>query len=65
MAEILGERELEYNIRSFKLIPSEGGVFEITVGSDLIYSKRATKRHLEAGEGMQLISEKIHAIIGS
>jgi predicted Rdx family selenoprotein len=65
MAEILGERELEYNIRSFKLIPSEGGAFEINVGGELIYSKRETKRHLEAGEGMQMISEKIHAIIGS
>jgi selenoprotein W-related protein len=29
-------------IRSYKLIPSKGGCFELTVGGELLYSKRAT-----------------------
>jgi selenoprotein W-related protein len=29
------------------LIPSSGGVFEVTVGDKLVYSKKATGRHAE------------------
>lgn len=29
------------------LIPSSGGVFEVTVDDELVYSKKATKRHAE------------------
>ena len=29
------------------LIPSTGGVFEVTVNDELVFSKRATKRHAE------------------
>lgn len=29
------------------LIPSRGGVFEVTVGDDLVYSKEATGRHAD------------------
>jgi selenoprotein W-related protein len=29
------------------LIPSSGGVFEVTVGDELVYSKKATGRHAE------------------
>lgn len=27
------------------MVPSGGGVFEVTVNGDLVFSKKATKRH--------------------
>ena len=37
--------EFEHEISSLVIIPSKGGVFEVTVDGDLIYSKKATGRH--------------------
>ncbi len=48
MAELLKTYEPE--IESIKLIPSDGGRFEITVNGDLVYSKLQTHRHAEPGE---------------
>lgn len=48
--EILSERAIEYFIKDWKLIPSKGSVFEVTVNDELVYSKRQLKRHPEAGE---------------
>ncbi|HAX81652.1 MAG TPA: hypothetical protein DCY40_03665 [Actinobacteria bacterium] len=39
--------EFEQRIASVKLIPSKGGVFEVIVDGDLIYSKKATGVHAE------------------
>jgi selenoprotein W-related protein len=39
--------EFEPEIQSVKLIPSKGGVFEVTVDGDLVYSKKATGVHAE------------------
>jgi selenoprotein W-related protein len=36
-------------------VPSSGGVFEVTVDGNLIFSKRALRRHAEPGEIVQLI----------
>ena len=38
-----------------RLVPSSGGVFEVTVDGNLIYSKKALRRHPQPGEIMQLI----------
>jgi selenoprotein W-related protein len=38
------------------LVPSSGGVFEVTVDGKLIFSKRALRRHAEAGEIVRLMS---------
>lgn len=46
MVESLLE-EFEHRITSFTLIPSRGGVFEVTVDGDLIYSKKATGVHAD------------------
>ena len=39
--------EFEHDITNFTLLPSRGGVFEVTVDGDLIYSKKATGVHAE------------------
>ena len=38
------------SIAELTLIPSGGGVFEVTVDGDLVFSKKATKRHPEYRE---------------
>jgi selenoprotein W-related protein len=38
-----------------KMIPSSGGVFEVTVDDRLVFSKRALGRHAEPGEVLELI----------
>jgi selenoprotein W-related protein len=38
-----------------RLVQSSGGVFEVTVDGDLIFSKKALRRHAEPGEIMALI----------
>jgi selenoprotein W-related protein len=58
-AEILGERDIERFIGSWRLVPSTGGVFELTVNDELLYSKRATGRHAEPGELRALIADKL------
>jgi selenoprotein W-related protein len=37
------------------LIPSSGGVFEVKVDGELLFSKRALRRHAEPGEVVRLI----------
>ena len=55
--ELLSEFAAE--IESFKLVPSDGGRFEFTVDGDLLYSKKATKRHAEPGEIKKLFEAYI------
>lgn len=62
---MLTERELEYYIRTWQLVPLSGGVFEIIVNGEKIFSKKALGRHLEEGEGKRLIAEKIREIVGT
>jgi len=38
-----------------RLIQSSGGVFEVTVDGDLIFSKKALRRHAEPAEILALI----------
>lgn len=56
-AELLGA--FEPQIESVTLIPSSGGRFEVTVNSDLVYSKLATGRHAEPGEIRQLVAAQV------
>jgi selT/selW/selH-like putative selenoprotein len=44
-----------------KLIESSGGVFEVHVNGDLVFSKQALGRHAAPGEVMQLL----HVHLGS
>ena len=42
--------EFEHKIDDFTLIPSGGGVFEVVVGDQLVYSKKETGRHTDYDE---------------
>lgn len=57
MAELL--RELEYELESIELFPSDGGRFEVMVDDTLVYSKLKTKRHAEPGEVLGLVRKAI------
>src|SRR4051812_27610244 len=61
-AEILQEREIEKYIGSWRLIPSSGGVFEVVINGELIFSKKALSRHAEAGEVRSLLLSKLQEI---
>jgi selenoprotein W-related protein len=61
-AEILGEREIEAFIGSWRLIPSKGSVFEVMVNGELVFSKRALGRHAEPGEVRTLILDILGSI---
>jgi selenoprotein W-related protein len=39
--------EFEHRLDSVTIVPGRGGVFEVTAGDELIYSKKATGRHAE------------------
>ena len=39
--------EFEHKIESVTVVPSGGGVFEVTAGDTLVYSKKATGEHAE------------------
>ena len=58
-AEVLGERELEFYIGSWTLIPSKGGLFEVEVNGELVFSKHTLGRHAEPGEVRTAIAAKL------
>ena len=60
--EILREREIEAFIGSWELLPSKGGVFEVTLNGELIFSKKQLGRHAEPGEVRTLIVERLAQI---
>ncbi len=55
MAETL-LHDHEDKLNGVTLIPSSGGVYEITFGDALIYSKKATGKFPEAEQIMQSVS---------
>jgi selenoprotein W-related protein len=57
--EILGDREIEAKIASWTLLPSKGGVFELIVNGELVFSKKTRGRHAEPGEIASLIRAKL------
>ena len=48
VADILDE--FQPAIESIKLVPSTGGVFEVSIDDELIFSKKKLERHAEPGE---------------
>ena len=55
---ILGR--FEHYIDSITVIPSRGGVFEVMVGDDLVFSKKELGRHATIEE----VLDSIDAIVG-
>jgi selenoprotein W-related protein len=55
---ILGR--FEHYIDDITVIPSRGGVFEVTVGDDLVFSKKSLGRHATIDE----VIDSIDAIVG-
>jgi selenoprotein W-related protein len=50
----LGEHAAD--VGELTLTPSGGGVFEVIVNDDLVFSKKALGRHAEDGEVLPLVS---------
>ena len=55
MNEILSDEDLERQIETFTLVPSDGGRFEFSVNGEMLYSKLQTGRHAEPGEVIGLL----------
>ncbi len=52
-------KEFEFQIAEWKIIPARGGVFEVTIDGELVFSKKKLDRHAEAGEIRKLIAAKL------
>jgi len=52
--------KFEHHIDDIKVIPSTGGVFEVTVGDALVFSKKELGRHATIDE----VLESVDAIVG-
>jgi selenoprotein W-related protein len=53
---------MEYFISDWKLIPGSGGVFEVTVNDELVFSKKSLGRHAEPGEIKAMLQAKIDTL---
>ncbi len=58
----MNERDIEYFISSWKLVPGSGGVFDVTVNGELVFSKQEVGRHAEPGEVRAAISAALEKI---
>jgi selenoprotein W-related protein len=58
LTEALLDR-FESSIESLTLIPGGGGVFEVTVDGDLIFSKKALGRHAEIDEVLKSFKARV------
>ena len=52
--------EFEGALDEVALIPSGGGVFEVMLGDELIYSKKATGRHADYDEVLKTLRPRIN-----
>ena len=57
MTEVLGDPDLERQIETFTLIPSDGGRFEFSADGQLLYSKLKTGKHVEEGQLTKLLKD--------
>jgi selenoprotein W-related protein len=52
-------KHYEHLIEELRLVPSDGGKFEVTVNGQLLYSKLSTHRHAEPGEVLGLVRKLV------
>lgn len=57
MDELL--KHYEHLIEEIRLVPSDGGKFEVTVNGELLFSKLQSHRHAEPGEMLRLVRELV------
>ena len=53
------EVEEAYPDAEMNLVEASGGLFEVTVDGDLVFSKKDLGRHAEEGEVLRLIREHV------
>ena len=53
--------EFEFNIGTLALTPSTGGVYEVVVDGDLVFSKKELGRHAEYEEVAAPIRDRVAA----
>lgn len=53
----MSDDAFRYDIKDIQLISSKGGVFEVTVEKQLVFSKKKEGRHANPGEVVQLIKQ--------
>jgi selenoprotein W-related protein len=51
--------EFEHQISELVIIPSRGGVYEVEVDGELVYSKKATGRHAEPDEILKSVRKLV------
>ncbi len=51
--------EFETQVASWKLIPSKGGVYEVKLNGELLFSKKKLGRHAEIDEVRKLFQAKL------
>ena len=56
-AELL--KEFESQIASLEVIPSHGGVFEVSINGESVFSKKSLGRHAENGEIRKLVEARL------
>ncbi|GBD08412.1 hypothetical protein HRbin22_00652 [Candidatus Thermoflexus japonica] len=54
-------KEFEGQVASWTLIPSSGGVFEVRVNGELVFSKKQLGRHAEAEEIRQALKARLRS----
>ena len=52
-------KNYEHVIETIMLVPSEGGLFEVTVNGQLLYSKLETHRHAAPGEVLEWVKKLV------
>jgi selenoprotein W-related protein len=52
-------KHYEHLIEELRLVPSDGGKFEVTVNGQLLYSKLSTHRHADPGEVLGLVRKMV------
>jgi len=57
----MSDRNIEYFISDWKLLPSSGGIFDVKVNDELVFSKKAIGRHAEPGEIKAILQAKVDA----
>jgi selenoprotein W-related protein len=56
-AEVL--KAFEFNLAELTVVPGSGGVFEVEVNGELVFSKKQLGRHAATAEVIALIRERL------